>query len=107
LNLQSSDYKAGILTSRLPSLDNINVLFRTYYCLCFAHQIGISCPVCMRIGLVDEQRGGAASLARTRALENIVETYRERHQLDVDCQMCTVDKADASPKSAIQVSLLQ
>lgn len=46
----------------------------------------ISCPTCSRLVPVDS--GGVKSLARPRALEVIVDRYREARGLPIICQLC-------------------
>jgi len=53
----------------------------------------IGCPACSRVVVVD---GGVASLPPTRALDSIVERYREARGLPLDCQLCLA----ATPSSA-------
>ena len=48
--------------------------------------VGIACPVCKKIVLLDEQ--GANLLPKNRALENIVDKYGENKQYVVHCQLC-------------------
>lgn len=63
-----------------------------------AAQFSITCPVCARQTHVDDR--GAAMLTRTRALENIVDRYRESRSIPVDCQLCPPEER---PQQAVQV----
>ena len=53
----------------------------------------IGCPACSRVVVVD---GGVASLPPTRALDSIVERYREARGLQLDCQLCPTDTSSSS-----------
>ena len=48
--------------------------------------LGIACPVCKRIVLLDEQ--GANILPKNRVLESIVDKYSENKQYVIHCQLC-------------------
>lgn len=61
-------------------------------------QFSITCPVCARTTVTDDR--GATMLAKTRALETIVEKYRDGKQLPVDCQLCPNEDP---PRPAVQV----
>lgn len=45
----------------------------------------IGCPACSRVAVLD---GGVDSLPPTRALDSIVERYREARAVAVECQLC-------------------
>jgi tripartite motif-containing protein 9/67 len=48
--------------------------------------LGICCPVCKRLILLDES--GANRLPSNRVLENIVDKYGENKKYEVQCQLC-------------------
>jgi tripartite motif-containing protein 9/67 len=58
----------------------------------------IVCPTCSRVAPVDSN---LASLPRPRALETIVDRFREARSLSVDCQIC-VSGASSGPSSPVQ-----
>lgn len=62
--------------------------------------LGISCPVCKRLILLDEE--GANSLPKNRVLENIVEKYGENKNYKVQCQMCESKEAKTATKMCEQ-----
>jgi len=61
-----------------------------------ATQTVIGCPACSRVVVVD---GGVAALPPTRALDSIVERYREARGLPVDCQLCPANQSSSESSS--------
>ncbi|XP_014669122.1 PREDICTED: E3 ubiquitin-protein ligase TRIM9-like, partial [Priapulus caudatus] len=59
-----------------------------------ANSLAVTCPVCHKTVYFDEN--GVQNLPKSRALQSIIDRYRESKNLVVKCQLCEGEPADAS-----------